>query len=34
MEKIDDYWRRLNQPQMELVKAKEEFDAMVERNDY
>jgi NADH-quinone oxidoreductase subunit J len=26
--------RRLNQQQMELVKAKEEFDTMVERTDY
>lgn len=26
--------RRLTQPQIELVKAQEEFDAMVERNDY
>ena len=26
--------RRLSQPQIELVKAKEKFDAMVERNDY
>jgi NADH-quinone oxidoreductase subunit J len=26
--------RRLNQPQIELVKAKEDFDALQERNDY
>ena len=26
--------RRLSQPQIELIKAKEEFDAMVERTDY
>lgn len=26
--------RKLNQPQMELVKAQEEFDEMVERSDY
>ncbi len=26
--------RRLNQPQIELVKAQEEFDTMVERTDY